>query len=413
MKFTCYIRELKRAMTGVKKAMYLKSVSVPVLACIRFNAVGDTVGMVGTDLETMIGEEIAADVEQEGEACVFYKALESCFSGTPKADDEVSFHHDGSIMRVTVDGMINNLSIGSVVEFPIVPHIPVKQKVNLADGIKKCYDFVSDSDSDTRTMIAGVHVNSTEHELVFVATDGKSMKIVRQKPIKEQFAITIPKKACKAITLRFAGKVQMGLNATDGEFTQLRLHSKGELITRLIDMQYPDYESVLRPAKSLITAGDAQEIELDRFEFTSIIEKVSSMQSKAQYAPIFAVSMEVKDGVMEVRYNNKEAFQQACITPITSNGDVMMAFNPLLLLRVLKSFSSDTVSMYVKPAKVRETAEPGHMKNPTGTTLDPVYFDGDENEDTVIMPMKLEQRIEPTPEKEEKDDGKTDSDNGG
>ena len=202
--------------------------------------------------------------------------------------------------------------------------------------------------------------------------------------------------------------VQMGLHK-DGP--QLRLHSKGELITRLIDMQYPDYESVLGPAKSRTTNGDAQEVELDRFEFTSIIEKVASMQSKRQYASIFAVSLEVKDGVMEVRYNNKEAYQQACITPMTSNGDVMMAFNPLLLLRVLKSFSSDTVSIYAKPAVVRKTAEPGHMKNSTGTTLDPVYFDGDDNEDTIIMPMKLEQRVEPTPEKEEEDDGKTDSDN--
>jgi len=398
MKFNVMTKDLKSAMTTLKKAMYFQS-ALPIATCIRFNTAEKSVGLVGTDLETLIAEEIQADVEIQGEGCINFKQLEACIKGKKKRDHVTYFEEDNGMMRLTVSGVISRLSIESTTDYPVIPVIETSLSLDLATGIEKCLPFASYE--DTRLQINGVHVHSKEHELVFVATDGRTLKVVRTDPLPESvapelkdFAITIPSKSCSAIVSHFKDVVDVGINTEqiDGKDVdrQLRVScSNRELITRLIEGEFVDYESVLAPAKNL--TGKA-EIELNREEFLEIITTVCALglavkEKKNEYASrTYCVWIEMVDGVMDIRYNHREAkvTQMATHAPLSYSYDgyLLMALNPRLLIRALESFDTPVISMYVKPLEPND-------KNEMGNVLDSVYFrDADRSEDTVIMPMK-------------------------
>jgi len=387
MKFKVFTKDLKAAMTTLKKGMYLNA-SLPIVTCIRFNTSEDSVGMVGTDLETMIAEEIPAVVESDGEACIAFKQLEACIKGKKKADHVTYFQVLDGRMILTVTGVVSQLSIQSVTEFPVIPQITTDIQMELASRIEKCLPFVSTEDD--RRQITGVHVHSKEHELVFVATDGRTLKVVRGEPLhstdgRHEFAITIPGPACRLITTKFKGHVLLGMLTVDEKEGphQLRVHDANrELVTKLITQPYPDYESVLAPAKDFTSTV---EIEVERLPFLEIINTVCSMQAKKNgYSKVHPVWMELVDGEMKIVYNDEtaKASQTTSYTPFRSTGDVLMAWNPKFLIRALQSFGCDYVTMYVKPLEANDRG------NKLGMVLDPMYLAGDEGEDTVIMPMK-------------------------
>lgn len=398
MKFNLMTKDLKEGMTTLRKAMYFNS-ALPIAKCIRFNTAEKSVGMVGTDLETMIAEEIPADVEMDGEACIDFKQLEACIKGKKKRDHVTYFEEHDGLMTLTVSDVVSRLTILSTTEYPVIPVIETNLSMDLASGIEKCLPFASIA-SD-RLSINGVHVHSKEHELVFVATDGRTLKVVRTDPLPDSvapelkdFAITIPGKACSAIVSHFKGAVDMGIHreriGDEDQDTQLRVScSNRELITRLIGMEFPDYESVLAPAKNL--TGKV-EIEVNREEFLEIILNVCALglavKKKNEYdtSRTHCVWIEMVDGVMDIRYNHREAkvTQMASYTPLSYSYDgyLLMCFNPRLLIRALESFDTPVISMYVKPLEPND-------KNEMGNVLDSVYFrDADRSEDTVIMPMK-------------------------
>lgn len=396
MKFNVLTKNLKAAMTTLNKAMYHKG-ALSIVTCIRFNTAETSVGMVGTDLETMIAEEIPADVEMDGEACIDFKQLEACIKGKKKRDHVTYFEEHDGLMTLTVSGVVSRLTILSITEYPIIPVIETNLSMDLATGIEKCLPFASIA-SD-RLSINGVHVHSKEHELVFVATDGRTLKVVRTDPLPDSvapelkdFAITIPGKACSAIVSHFKGAVDMGIHreriGDEDQDTQLRVScSNRELITRLIGMEFPDYESVLAPAKNL--TGKV-EIEVNREEFLEIILTVCALELAAKkklYAKTHCVWIEMVDGEMDIRYNHIEAkvTQMASYTPLSYSYDgyLLVILSPQLLIRALESIDTPQVSMWVEPGVV------GEGEKEMGHTLAPVYFAGaDPGENTVIMPMK-------------------------
>jgi len=377
MKFNVLTKDLKAAMTTLRKGMYLKNTTLPILSCIRFNTDEDSVGLVGTDLENIIAEEIPADVESDGEACIAFKQLESCIKGKKVASHVTYFEEHDGMMTLNVGGIMTRLSIMSVTEFPIIPQIETNIEIELAPKLAKCLPFASTEDD--RLAINGVHVHSKKHELVFVATDGRAIKKVTDFPLSGsvEFAFTIPSKACGAIIDRFKGLVNLGIELHDKEPTLLRVHDANrELIVKLSDFLFPDYEAVLKPAKNFT---GTVEIELGREEFLETINTVCSSNH--------SVWIELVDGVMDIRHNNPtlQTTQQTCYTPVsvTPSDYVLMAYNPELLIRALRSFDTETVCMYVKPEKEDEESH-----NPLGLVLSPVYIGMGHGEDTVIMPMR-------------------------
>jgi len=381
MKFSVLTKDLKAAMTTIKKGMYLQS-SLPICNCIRFNTAEDSVGMVGTNLETLIAKEIPADVEVDGEVCIPFKQLEACIKGKKSAKHVTGFEMQDGLITLNVSGVTTRLTPYSVTEYPVIPQIETVLTMDLATGIAKCFPFAS-TEIETRQMITGVHVHSKKDELVFAATDGRTLKILRTDPLGSEFAITIPTTACVAIADRFQGPVDIGFEVVDAEKTQMRVHTHdAELITKLILQEFPDYESVLKPSMNFT---GTVEIELERKAFTETINTVCAMEKKKKdYSREHPVWIDLVDGVMDIRYNNKDmkVTQSVNYTPHSSTGNALMVFNPRLFMRTLHSFDTDYVTVYVKPG------EEGDDEKEMGHTISPVYIGGDHNENTVLMPMK-------------------------
>ena len=380
MKFNVATNDLKRAMTTVKKGMTLNGV-LPIVNCIRMNTTEDSLGLVGTDLEVMIAEEIPAHVELQGEACIMFKQLEACIKGKKTASHATEFEARDGFMVVTVDGVASQLSIMSVTEYPVIAQIETNMFFELASGLEKCLPFVSTE--ETRHILEGVHVHSKKNELVFVGTDGRTMKVVRENPLTQtekpgvpEFAITIPAKACRAIVTKFKESVTVGV---DDSLLRVSYQDR-ELITKLIEQEYPDYESVLEP---VLKFQDATQVELHRETFLETIMGVCSVQGRAKYSKIHPVWIDLVDGEMEIKYNDldKKVTKGTTHTPFSSGGDLLLILNPRLLLRVLNSFDTEYVTMYAIPGK-----EDDH--NPMGVVIHPIYFGGDPSEHTILMPRK-------------------------
>jgi DNA polymerase III sliding clamp (beta) subunit (PCNA family) len=391
MKFECRIKPLKAALSMVKRAISPHS-GIPLLNSVRIVADEDcTVAFVGTDLEVMMATEIECHVEKEGECCVDWKTLNDTLTESPgDYMDMVSLEWIDGYIHVTEGDRQQRIPALPTVDFPMAPQIPLTQKLEIAEGIKKCLPFISDEDS--RRVLQGVHINSSSAKLVFVGTDGKTMKVMKYAHTakeEDQFSATLNKRACAAIQVKFRDLIQIGF---DEDNKQLRIHdTKRELIAKLMDSMYPDFDSILEPSLSYMHDGNSVELELDRQELLDKLERMCANVLK-KYMPNISIAFIMKDGVVELRYADKTSGveTQDCLTPIMSTGDLTVGFSPFLLRRALKGIDHDRISMYGTPGRKDVPGIEGECSL-YAILMVPTEFEDGEEDYTVLMPMRLKE----------------------
>jgi len=390
MKFDCKIKQLKAALSMVKRAM-APCPSIPLLNSVRIVADKDcTVAFVGTNLEVMMATEIECHVEKAGECCVDWKMLDNTLNGPPGRDDMVSLEWIEGLIHVTEGDRQQRIKALPTVDFPMAPQIPLTQKLVISEGIRKCLPFISGEDS--RQALQGVHIDSSSAKLIFVGTDGRTMKVMKYAhtaKVEDQFAATLNKRACAAIQVKFRDLIEIGFD----EDKQLRVHDTNrELIVKLANSMYPDFDSILGPSLSYMHDGNSVAVELDRKELLEKLERMCAIVLKKKYTPISCIALIMKDGVVELKYTDVKSGVDAqdCLTAIMSTGDLTLGFSPFLLQRALKGIDHEHISMYGTPGKKDVPGIEGECSLYPVLVV-PTEFEDGEEDYTILMPMKLKE----------------------
>lgn len=245
MKFSVSSSELNKGLSAVIGAVPSKA-TLPILETILFQSEGGRLKLTATDLEISIIEYIDAEIEEDGAVAIPARRLLETLRQLPNitvffdVDDRknINFRTDKGNYKLVGD---------EAEEFPEVPNLDDGTHIaSTSELIHKAINktlFAVSSD-DLRPAMMGVYFQIGTEESKFVATDGHRLVKYTNKEITAENDVNfiIPDKALSLIQKTISGE-ECDVTVTEDH---ARLKSGNTiLITRLINEQYPNYESVI------------------------------------------------------------------------------------------------------------------------------------------------------------------------
>lgn len=249
MKFFCAQRDLDYAINIVNKAISPNN-TLPVLNNILIKAEGKKIYFSSTNLEIAISCFIDADVRSEGAITVPAKLLTSYVSllTDEKVEINVVEGNNLSIISVSSNTKIKCISAD---EFPLIPKIEKGQEfsVKINDLQTSINETVFAASTNTsRPVLSGVLLIVNGDNIRLAATDSyrlaeKKLKAVNK--CEEDVYCIVPAKTIIELS-KIIGKADAKEVKVNVSKNQILFSVEGvELISRLIDGKFPDYEKII------------------------------------------------------------------------------------------------------------------------------------------------------------------------
>lgn len=273
---------------NIKEALYItghitgKNINLPILNNVLIKADQGNISFISTDLELGIINKKRGKVEKEGEFTVDSKILFDYISLLP--NKKIDIELIGEELKINCENYNTKIKGTSSEDFPLIPEIEdceiylVKIK-NLKKSLSQV--VFATSNSETRMELTGVLFEVVENDLFLVATDSYRLaekKVKLEEKSKKNTRVIVPAKTIQELT-RILSSVKDGSSIEEENIeikiseNQIKFLINGtELISRLIEGQYPDYKQII-PTKNNTKAVVSRQ-ELIR------VTKMSSLFSK-------------------------------------------------------------------------------------------------------------------------------------
>ena len=313
--------------------------TLPILDNFLFDLKQTSLTVSASDLETTMSSVLEVDSESEGAIAVPARLLLDTLKTFP--EQPLTFVvADNNTVEISSNHGKYALAYAEGTEFPKAVELSNPSVTNLmgdilATAINKTI-FAAGND-DLRPVMSGVFFQfSTEH-LTFVATDAhKLVKYQRADVAATEVAeFIMPKKPLnllKGILQGSESEVKIEYNESNAKFS----FDSTELICRLIDGKYPNYEAV-------IPKENPNQLSIGRNQFLSSVRRVSIFSNKTTHQIRLKIAgAELNISAEDVDYSNKAEERLSCSY---QGDDLQIGFNSRFLVEMLNNLSSDEVSL--------------------------------------------------------------------
>ncbi|MBI4415191.1 MAG: DNA polymerase III subunit beta [Candidatus Kerfeldbacteria bacterium] len=264
MKCTVTQENLTQALSVVSR-IASKSTNLPILSNVLFRARKSGITLLATNLEIGITHRVRGRVEGEGVFTLPAKIFSDYISLLEQ--EKVALAQEGEDIRITTESSETVLRGLAADEFPLIPDVDRSKGFacsadDLKNGIAQVL-FAAAYD-DARPEISGVYLQFSKKELILAATDSYRLaerKVVLQDGGDEPAAVIVPARALQEL-LRILSQPGDRVQVFVTQNQILFVYEETELVSRLIDGQYPDYQQII--PKQHATALRAKSSELLR-----------------------------------------------------------------------------------------------------------------------------------------------------
>lgn len=313
--------------------------TLPILDNFLFDLDGNALTVSASDLETTISSNLSVESSEKGNVCIPARLLLDTLKTFP--EQPLTFTVEGNnTVEISSDHGKYALAYASGDEFPTAvelkdPSATVLQGDILATAISKTI-FASGND-DLRPVMSGVFFQFTTEGLTFVATDAhKLVKYTRDDVVASQGAeFIMPKKPLNLLKSILAGSeddVTIEYNESNAKFT----FAETEMICRLIDGKYPNYEAV-------IPKENPNKLTIDRNQFLNSVRRVSIFSNKTTHQIRLKIAgAELNISAEDIDYSNKAEERLTCDY---QGDDMQIGFNSRFLTEMLNNLTSSEVSL--------------------------------------------------------------------
>jgi len=256
---------LKRGLNTVGH-ITTKNINLPILNNILIRAEKGNIELISTNLEIGVTQQLRGKIEEDGEFTVDSKLITEYVS-LLKGDEKVKLELVNDGLKVECGGYKTKIKGEASKEFPLIPVISKKSyyRCPLLEFRKSLASVVfAVSSNENRAELTGVLFSFNEKNLSLVATDSYRLaeKIVASSFFNEdesseeaQHKLIVPAKTAQEL-LRILNNWEEGDPGED-DFIKIYLSDNQimfsfdsvELISRLINGQYPDYKQII-PTKN-------------------------------------------------------------------------------------------------------------------------------------------------------------------
>jgi len=270
MKISCTQENLNQGLMVIGH-IASKNANLPILSNILIKIEDKLFTLSATNLEIGATIQIRSKVEKEGEYSVDAKLFSDYVSFLPKERVDLELEDDN--LKITCEKQKTKIKGQTSTEFPLIPKIEKKNPYIIsARDFKQVISEVifAVSNSEARPEISGIFMGLDASNLILTATDSyrlaeKKIKLSDNKNNIER-KIIIPVKTLQEIS-RILGILKDDISLEKVENMEIYLsenqimfsYNNVDLISRLIEGQYPDYTQIIPSTyktKSLIEVKD-------------------------------------------------------------------------------------------------------------------------------------------------------------
>ncbi len=252
MKLSCLQENFKRGLALASHAVAARS-TLPVLSHVLLSTDGGRLKIASTNLEMSLSCWIGAKVDQEGAVTVPAKLLSEFVSNLPDDTIQLMLEERTQILNLRCARTAANIKGFEAEEFPSIPVVQTDQPTLsipphvLREAVNQVA-FAAAAD-DTRPVLAGVLIRVRDTTATFVATNGfrLSVKTIElPQPVQSPQAIIVPVRTLTELG-RIIGDIESLVEITvTASRDQVLFHCDNvDLVSRLIDGTFPDYERII------------------------------------------------------------------------------------------------------------------------------------------------------------------------
>lgn len=368
MRFIVSTSTLLKQLLAVNGASSSSTV-LPILENFLFEIKEGSLIISATDLQTSMTTSLPVESKEEGKVAVPSKILLETLKTLP--DQPIAFNIDDNTFAIEIsagDGKYK-LSGENGEDFPKIPTVENGSAVTvsasvLSEAINKTLFAVSND--ELRPNMTGVYCQLNSDNITFVATDGHKLVRYRRKDANadSSSSFILPKKALGLLKSSLPSEdvnVSVEYNNTSAFFKFGNIN----LICRLIDERFPDYEAV-------IPLNNPNRLVIDRGLFLNCLRRVVIFANKTTHQVRLKITgSELNISSEDIDFANEAHERLSCQY---EGEDMEIGFNAKFLIEMLNNLSSDEVLL--------------EMSTPNRAGL-LMPQNGDENEDVLMLVMPV------------------------
>ena len=365
MKIACTQENLQKGLSIVGRVVS-RNATLPVLGNVLLKTETGGLKLVATDLEVGVSCLVGGKIEQAGEITIPARLLSEYVSQLPQ--EPITLQMNGKELKVACRETNAQIRGITADEFPLLPSFKSVFEVTLpADKFKEAIEQVISAVArdESRPELSGVYLQFSPDRCTLAATDSFRLaeRTIEVKGITDERAVIVPLKTVSEIARILEPTDSVVLRLSEN---QIQCSYKNvELISRLIEGNYPPYKDILPkdlPTKSV----------LNREQFSNAVRSAGLFSKTA--AQDVVVTIDADKGAVQVKAeaNQVGGHDQKLKASVSGPSD-QVVFNYRYLIEGLQTLTSDQV--------VLETGggnSPGLLQDPD--RKDYLY---------IVMPIKV------------------------
>jgi len=314
-----------------------KHVTLPILQCVRMEAVGTTITLQATNLEISIEIPLTGQVTEEGVVAVPTQIFLQSIQFISQKD--ITLRTEEQVLQLETKNTNTSIKTFVVDEFPTLHQLQGEelklQGAQFSYGIKSV--AFAASQTSIKPELGSVFIQQKkEHTLTFVATDSFRLmeKTVSQKGLVFDQSIMIPQK--NAIELAKVCDVvgEDPLFVTNENQCALRFPGGVYISSRLVTGSFPDYVQII--PKEFVT-----HVTVLKDDLQQSFKKTSTFLNKFRQ-----VSLLVTDQNLTISSQNNEIGHTTDTVRAQVDGDELsLSFNQQYIMDPLQHINDDSIKL--------------------------------------------------------------------
>lgn len=337
MELTVTQENFARALSAVGRVASSRT-QLPILSNILLRTDGNRLLIAATNLEIATTQYIGAKVNKPGAITVPARLISEFVSSLPKDSIEIKVVNDNIHLscgnyKSVINGVIAD-------DFPELPTIEEQDSVSYAINTEEFKQAVSQtiitaSSDSTRPVLTGVYWHSHEGSIYLAATDGYRLAERKLVDTKSEVSAIIPTQTLQEVLRTIADETDVIDILFDESQVRFRIN-EAEVISRLIDGNFPNYRQLI-PAKSDNTAV------VDKQEFVRVT-KIAGLFARESGGSV-TLTTDAEKGSLSLHSITSELGENTSELEAKVKGSGQITLNSRYIAEALSVFDSKTIEI--------------------------------------------------------------------
>lgn len=335
MELTVTQENLARALSAVGRVASTKT-QLPILGNILLRTDGNRLLVAATNLEIATTQYIGAKIIKPGAITIPARLVSEFISSLPKGSVDLKVIGDNlHIKSDKYNSIINGVIADDFPELPTINESSSIQYSIKTDDFKQAVSqtIITTSNDSTRPVLTGVYWHSHEGQLVLAATDGYRLSERQLVKTTSEVSAIIPTQTLQEV-LRTITDDGDEVDVLFDE-TQVRFRiNEAEIISRLIDGNFPDYRQLV-PKKS------DTNITIDKADFVRVT-KIAGLFARESGGSVTLTADESKKS-LSIHSIASQLGENTSEATADVNGDGQVTLNSRYLAEALSVIEGEIV----------------------------------------------------------------------